>query len=108
MPRVHIPLPVPPGAKYCLCCRAVKPLAEFRRDRDATDGLRRYCAPCARAKHKASMFKAAYNKLVISGTVKRITGHGRLTRAEEAALFVDADGASPSGRAARDATPCPA
>ena len=46
MPRRNIPVPVPPGRRYCHGCSTVKLIAEFGRDQTRADGLRYNCRPC--------------------------------------------------------------
>lgn len=49
MPRKNIPVPVPPGSKYCHGCNSVRSLSGFHNNRSQPDGLASQCKECARA-----------------------------------------------------------
>lgn len=46
--RKPIPVPVPPGSKYCYTCATVKPVQSFYIDRSAKDGRCSCCRHCDR------------------------------------------------------------
>jgi len=68
----------PDGFKGCLCCQTIKPLAGFNIDRDATDGLRRYCKPCDMAKSAA----VRQRRRTLALAVKAMTNPTAMTQAE--------------------------
>lgn len=54
MPRKNVPVPVPPGSKYCHGCQSVHPHGGFHSNRTQPDGLASQCKGCARAsRHRA-------------------------------------------------------
>jgi hypothetical protein len=54
MPRKNIPVPVPPGSKFCHACQTVHPVSAFNRNRSQSDGLCSQCRVCAKATAKKS------------------------------------------------------
>jgi len=46
MPFKKIPVPVPPGAKWCHSCQQAKPHQGFGVDRSTKDGRRYCCDAC--------------------------------------------------------------
>ena len=49
-----IPVPVPPGHKYCHSCSTVHPLGGFYRNRSTPDGLTSQCRECAKVSGRKS------------------------------------------------------
>ncbi len=49
-----IPVPVPPGHKYCHACSTPHPVANFYRSRNQPDGLASQCRDCAKASRRKS------------------------------------------------------
>lgn len=52
MPRKHIPVPVPPGLKWCHKCQRARSPAAFRADRRRPDGLQSTCHECNESRRK--------------------------------------------------------
>ena len=52
MPRKKIPVPVPPGSKWCHQCQQAKPLQMFWIDRSKKDGRHYCCIRCGEGKLK--------------------------------------------------------
>lgn len=48
MPRKNIPVPVPPGSKFCHRCQTVHPLSSFYRNRTQPDGHTSRCSSCCK------------------------------------------------------------
>ena len=46
--RKPIPVPVPPGSKYCFTCATVKPVQSFYANRTTHDGRCSRCTDCDR------------------------------------------------------------
>ncbi len=51
---------IPDGHKFCPGCAAVKPLAEWSRNRAGKDGYHSYCKACKARMSKISYFKQKY------------------------------------------------
>ena len=78
MPRMKPFVGAPDGFKGCLCCQTIKPLTGFTLDRDASDGLRRYCRTCDMAKSVV----VRQRRRTLALAVKAITNPTALTPAE--------------------------
>lgn len=52
MPRKIIPIPVPPGEKYCHQCARSRSLAAFKPERRRPDGLTSGCYECTVRRRK--------------------------------------------------------
>ena len=103
MPKLHIPVAVPPGSKWCPSCKAVHLIEAFNRDRYRKDGLRTYCRPCDVAKWAAS----AERRKDLLAAAKRMTEPSRVTPDERDRVnraFLDAMTETPAARTARIAT----
>lgn len=66
--------------KVCACCKQTKPITDFNKDRQKTDGLMSYCKPCNSL--KTSMF---YQKTKTS--TRPYIKRGKLTVNEYAAVW---------------------
>jgi hypothetical protein len=100
MPKLHIPVVVPPSSKWCPSCKAVHFLEAFNHDRYRKDGLRTYCRPCDVAKWAASAAK----RKDLNAAGKRLTNPTRVTPAERDRVnlaFLDAMTETPAARTAR-------
>lgn len=68
MPRKNVPVPVPPGSKYCHGCKSVHSLSSFYRESRRPDGRTTRCRDCV----KASAKEGAEIRAMIEETVARI------------------------------------
>lgn len=100
MARFNVPVAVPTGEKWCRCCGAVKPVAEFNVDRYRSDELRTYCRICDCAKAVAT--KQRKRDLREAG--RRMTDPASVTPAEREATtarFIEAMTETVEAREAR-------
>ncbi|MFJ4787907.1 endonuclease VII domain-containing protein [Streptomyces sp. NPDC088794] len=58
--KVREKVPVPSGHKRCPQCEAVKPHADWERNRSSADGWSSYCRECRAERNRISYFKRKY------------------------------------------------
>ena len=65
MPLKKIPVPVPPGFKWCHQCQQLKPIHMFGEDRSKKDGRHYCCLRCADLKGRQRVVRGAeFSRLV--------------------------------------------
>lgn len=80
MPRKIIPIPVPPGEKYCHQCARSRSLAAFKPDRRRPDGLSSGCYECTVRRRKE---RQAIARLVRAHFERTVTAQYAPTSAQE-------------------------
>lgn len=69
MPRRIIPVPVPPGSKWCHQCASLQPLQRFEVDRSKPDGRAYACPRCLDGKRR----RGIHVRITLNETFARVS-----------------------------------